>query len=105
MKPNLIIAAALLAGAAVFAADQEDRMLRIESSGQVLAEIRLLAPCRFLCDKDASHLSVKDGVARYRATGPALEGTLLFNDGQEAVTINGNVEIVGRLEDLGLKAK
>ncbi len=113
MKPSrtLSIAAALLAAAAgtvAIAADKQprkERVLRIESKGQVIAEVRLLAPCRFLCDAQKSTLNVKDDIATYRSTGNALEGTLLFQEGQVVVDIEGNVELVGSVEDLGLTAK
>jgi hypothetical protein len=105
---KLVIAAALVVavGIAAFAADKpapKERVLRLESKGQVVAEVHLLAPCQFLCDAKKSVLNVKDGIATYRATGNALAGTLLFHDGQEVVNINGNVELVGSLEDLGIK--
>lgn len=102
------IGAAVVAAAAVvaFAADKpapKDRWLRIKSNGQVIAEVRLLAPGKWLC---GGGLTVtKTGDATYRAAGgTTLSGTLLF-DGGTVLHLNGNVEFGGKLEDLGLNLK
>ena len=105
---TFVVAAALVAAVAIvaYAADKpapKERLLRIQSNGQVLAEVRLLAPAKWLC---GGSLSVtKTGDATYRTgTRPTLSGTLLF-DGGTVVHINGNVEFGGKLQDLGLEAK
>jgi len=105
---KLVIGVALIGTLAVvaFAADKpapKERVLRIQSNGQVVAEVHLLAPAKWLCGDSLT--VTKTGVATYRAaSGPTLSGTLLF-DGGTVVHINGNVEFGGKLEDLGLHAK
>jgi hypothetical protein len=105
---KVAIAAALIVavGIVAFAADKptpKERVLRIESKGQVIAEVHLLAPCKLLCG-DSLTLS-QTGDATYRAAhGPTLSGTVLFEGGQ-VLRLDGNVDFAGKLEDLGLPAK
>jgi hypothetical protein len=107
----LVTGAALVAAAGfvTFAADKpvpKERVLRIQTnSGQVIAEVHLLAPCKLLCDASKSKLSVRQGDGTYHATGNALEGTLLFHDGAEVVNVSGNIELAGNLVDLGVNTK
>ncbi len=102
---KLLIGVTLVVTVAVvgFAADKptsKQRVLRIESKGQVVAEVHLLAPAKWLC---GDKLTVtKNGDATYKAgSGPNLSGVLLF-DGGSVVHLSGNVEVGGRLADLGL---
>lgn len=103
-----IIGAVLIAavGLIAFAADKpapKNRVLQIQSEGQVIAEIHLLAPCKFLC---GDHLTVSQtGEATYRSGGRSnVSGVLLF-DGTQVLHLSGNVEFAGYMEDLGLKRK
>ena len=105
---RLVVGTALVVAVAIvaYAADKpapKERVLRIQSNGQVVAEVRLLAPAKWLC---GGSLSVtKAGDATYRAgSPPTLSGTILF-DGGTVVHLNGNVEFGGTLKDLGLEPK
>jgi len=107
-KHTLVVGAALVVTAAVIALATDkpapkERVLRIQSNGQVVAEVRLLAPAKWLC---GGSLSVtKTGDAIYRAgTPPTLSGTLLI-DGGTVLHLDGNVEFGGTLKDFGLHAK
>jgi hypothetical protein len=105
---KLVIAAALIVavGIVAFAADKpapKERVLRIESKGQVIAEVHLLAPCKLVCG-DSLTVS-QNGDATYRAaSSPNLSGTVLF-DGGQVLHLDGNVDFSGKLEDLGLPTK
>ena len=105
---KLVIGTALVAvvGFVAFTADKpasKDRVLRIQSNGQVIAEVHLLAPCKLLC---GGSLTVsQSGEATYKAgSGPNVSGVLLF-DGKQVLHLSGNVEFAGKLEDLGLHTK
>ena len=105
---KFVAGAALVVGVAIvaYAADKpapRERVLRIQSNGQVVAEVRLLAPAKWLC---GGSLSVtKGGDATYRAgTPPTLAGTLVF-DGGTVLKLSGNVEFAGTLKNLGLEPK
>ena len=102
---KLIIGAALVVavGWVAFAADKpmpKERVLRIQSGGQVIAEVHLLAPCKWVC---GGKLTVsQSGDATYQTDGaPNLNGVLLF-EGRQVLHLGGNVEFAGQLEDLGL---
>lgn len=105
---KLVMAAALVAavGFVAFAGDKpasKDRVLRIQSGGKVIAEVHLLAPCKWVC---SSKLTVTQaGDAIYQAGSDSnLTGTLVF-DGGQVLDLHGNVEFEGKLEDLGLHSK
>lgn len=107
---KLVIAAALVVAVAIsaFAADKQahkERVIRIQSNGQVVAELHLLKPCHFICGTDQAVLNVKGGLGTYSAKGRTLEGVLQFDDGRVDTHINGNIELTGSLEDLGLNPK
>jgi hypothetical protein len=108
MKMKLLTGAAIIAavGFIAFAADkpaQKSRVLRIQSEGQVIAEVHLLAPCKFLC---GDHLTVsRTGEATYSSGSRSnVSGVLLF-DGKRVLHLSGNVEFAGHLEDLDLKRR